>query len=116
MKSSGVGLAGETVGEGPPIVLLHGLTATRRYVVHGSNALPRRGYRLVSYDARAHGESEPAPEGQSYDYPALSGDLGHEGHKGLSRWLEKLWRDRYGSNAHRRGGPRRPPPGSGRPV
>ena len=28
-------------GEGPPIVLCHGITATRRYVVHGSKALPR---------------------------------------------------------------------------
>jgi len=69
-------LEGETVGEGPPIVLLHGVTATRRYVVHGSNALPRRGYRLVSYDARGHGESEPAPKGEGYVYPTLTADLG----------------------------------------
>jgi 3-oxoadipate enol-lactonase len=69
-------LAGETVGEGYPVILLHGVTATRRYVVHGSKALPRRGYRLISYDARGHGESEPAPGGQSYDYPALAADLG----------------------------------------
>ena len=69
-------LAGETVGEGPRIALLHGVTATRRYLVHGSNALPRRGYSLLSYDARGHGESGPAPPGEGYDYPALTGDLG----------------------------------------
>lgn len=57
------------------MVLLHGVTATRRYVVHGSNALPRRGYHLITYDARGHGESGPAPEGQSYDYPAMTADL-----------------------------------------
>ena len=57
-------LAGEEVGEGPPIVLLHGLTATRRYVVHGSLALRAPGYRQISYDARGHGESDPAPRGQ----------------------------------------------------
>ena len=34
-------LAGEEAGEGPPVVLLHGLTATRRYVVMGSTALER---------------------------------------------------------------------------
>ena len=51
-----VRLAGEEVGEGPPIVLLHGLTATRRYVLHGSLTLARRGYRLVPYDARGHGD------------------------------------------------------------
>jgi pimeloyl-ACP methyl ester carboxylesterase len=67
-------LRGEEVGEGPPILLAHGLTATRRYVVHGSNALPRRGYRLVSYDARGHGESDPGPAG-SYGYSELAADL-----------------------------------------
>lgn len=76
VESSGIELAGETVGEGPPIVLLHGLTATRRYVVHGSNALPRRGYQLITYDARGHGESDPAPAGGGYAYGELTGDLG----------------------------------------
>ena len=42
-------------GEGAPILLLHGLTATRRYVVHGSRALERAGHRVISYDARGHG-------------------------------------------------------------
>ncbi len=32
----GVELAGDEVGQGAPVVLLHGLTATRRYVVMGS--------------------------------------------------------------------------------
>ena len=69
-------LAGEEVGEGPPVVLLHGVTATRRYVVHGSVALPRRGYRMVTYDARGHGESTPAPPGTGYGYEELGEDLG----------------------------------------
>ena len=46
------------------MVLAHGVTATRRYVVHGSKALARAGYTQISYDARAHGESGPAPDGQ----------------------------------------------------
>jgi pimeloyl-ACP methyl ester carboxylesterase len=71
----GRALAGEEVGDGPPIVLCHGLTATRRYVVHGSRLLPRRGYRAVSYDARGHGESDPARGGSGYDYPRLIEDL-----------------------------------------
>jgi 3-oxoadipate enol-lactonase len=70
-----VRLAGEEVGEGTPVVQLHGLTATRRYVLHGSVALARRGCRLVSYDARGHGESEPAPEGAGYGYEELTDDL-----------------------------------------
>ena len=56
-------------------MLLHGLTATRRYVVHGSLALPRRSFELTSYDARGHGESDPAPEGSGYSYPELVQDL-----------------------------------------
>jgi pimeloyl-ACP methyl ester carboxylesterase len=68
-------LRGEAGGEGPPIVLCHGLTATRRSVVHGSRALERAGHRVVLYDARGHGESDPAPADQGYDYPTLVADL-----------------------------------------
>src|SRR3954452_2149337 len=70
-----VGLRGESAGDGAPIVLAHGLTATRRYVVHGSSALARRGFRLISYDARGHGESDPGETPQSYGYPDLRADL-----------------------------------------
>lgn len=69
------GLRGETVGEGPPIFLCHGLTATRRSVVHGSRQLERAGRAVVTYDARGHGESEPAPAGAGYDYQGLVADL-----------------------------------------
>jgi pimeloyl-ACP methyl ester carboxylesterase len=68
-------LRGEAEGEGPPVVLCHGITATRRYVLHGSRALARAGYRVVTYDARGHGESEAAPVGESYGYPQLVDDL-----------------------------------------
>jgi pimeloyl-ACP methyl ester carboxylesterase len=69
-------LAGEVAGEGAPIVLCHGLTASRRYVVHGSRALPRAGFRTISYDARGHGASDPPPEGGGYSYAELADDLG----------------------------------------
>lgn len=68
-------IRGETAGEGPPIVLCHGITATRRYVVHGSRALERAGHTVVSYDARGHGESDPAPAGHGYGYEELVDDL-----------------------------------------
>ena len=68
-------LHGESAGEGPPIVLCHGITATRRYVHHGSRALERAGHRVVAYDARGHGESDPAPPGEGYGYPWLVADL-----------------------------------------
>jgi pimeloyl-ACP methyl ester carboxylesterase len=62
----------EDTGKGPALVLLHGLTATRRYVLQGSRLLAREGFRLVSYDARAHGESGP---GDGYEYSDLAADL-----------------------------------------
>jgi pimeloyl-ACP methyl ester carboxylesterase len=71
----GVHLAVHVDGEGPPVVLLHGLTATHRYVVMGSRALPRAGFRTVAYDARGHGDSSPAPDRGDYGYEALARDL-----------------------------------------
>jgi 3-oxoadipate enol-lactonase len=68
-------IRGEVAGEGTPIVLCHGITASRRYVHHGSRALERAGHRVITYDARGHGESDPAPPGQGYGYPQLVADL-----------------------------------------
>src|SRR5947209_6845740 len=77
------GIAGETIGSGPQLVLAHGLTATRRYVVAGSKALPRAGYAVTTYDARGHGESDPA---ESYEYREMVGDmLGVVDHVGAAR-------------------------------
>ena len=56
----------------PTFVLLHGLTATHRYVTMGSKALERAGHRVLAYDARGHGASAP---GASYGYPELAQDL-----------------------------------------
>jgi 3-oxoadipate enol-lactonase len=68
-------LRGVAEGEGPPVALLHGLTAARRYVLHGSRVLPRRGLRTLAYDARGHGESDPAGPGRGYAYAELAADL-----------------------------------------
>src|SRR5919112_3246031 len=70
--TAGTTLRGDDAGAGACVVLLHGLTATRRYVVMGSRALERGGHRVVAYDARGHGASDPAPV---YDYPSLARDL-----------------------------------------
>lgn len=65
------GLAAQEAGEGIPVVLLHGLTATRRYVVMGSRHLERNGHRVIAYDARGHGRSSPG----TYEYRDLAADL-----------------------------------------
>ena len=74
VAAGGVTLRGEDDGEGPAILMLHGLSATRRYVVHGSTALERDGYRVIAYDSRGHGESSPAPTPDDYRYDQLADD------------------------------------------
>lgn len=74
--ADGTLLSGEESGQRQPIVLLHGLTATRRYVVMGSRLLERSGHRVIAYDARGHGRSRPAPGGDAYTYRHLGSDLG----------------------------------------
>ncbi len=77
----GVILAGELAQEANvalhdrSIVLLHGLTATRRYVVMGSRTLERAGLRVIAYDARGHGRSSGAPDPAAYGYGRLAHDL-----------------------------------------
>lgn len=68
-------LAAEESGSGTPVVLLHGLTATRRYVVMGSSSLERSGHRVIAYDARGHGSSSPASDRSAYGYAELVDDL-----------------------------------------
>ncbi len=66
---------GEAGGEGPVVLQAHGITAARSYVTHGSHLLERRGLMSAMYDARGHGESDPAPEGEQYTYDALASDM-----------------------------------------
>src|SRR5689334_13677866 len=71
----GIRLEGERTGAGVPVILLHGLTATRRYVVMGSRYLARAGVELVGFDARGHGASSPAPSPDAYEYADMVRDL-----------------------------------------
>lgn len=72
--AGGVSLRAVREGEGPPVVLAHGITAHRDLVVHGSRGLCRAGHEVTRYDARAHGDSDPAPDGV-YGYDVLADDL-----------------------------------------
>jgi pimeloyl-ACP methyl ester carboxylesterase len=74
--AGGVALAvADDPGERIAVVLLHGLTAARRYVVMGSSRLRRAGHRVVAYDARGHGSSSPPQACDAYGYADLTGDL-----------------------------------------
>jgi 3-oxoadipate enol-lactonase len=72
---TGVRLDGERTGDGLPLILLHGLTATRRYVLMGSRYLARAGVELIGIDARGHGASGPAPDRSAYEYSDMVSDL-----------------------------------------
>jgi len=74
LEHGGQSIAYEDHGAGPLIAALHGLTATRRYVLMGSHTLERSGRRVLLYDARGHGASAPAAGGD-YSYAAQVGDL-----------------------------------------
>lgn len=74
-RPGAIRLSGEDAGEGPAVVLLHGLTATRRYVLLGSRGLERSGLRVIAYDARGHGESGRAMDQEAYEYRDLAEDL-----------------------------------------
>jgi non-heme chloroperoxidase len=59
---------------GAPVVLLHGGGQTRHAWARAFRRLAEAGYRVLSYDARGHGDSAWHPDGE-YGTDALIGDL-----------------------------------------
>ncbi|MEP6501736.1 MAG: alpha/beta fold hydrolase [Betaproteobacteria bacterium] len=57
-----------------PVVLLHGRGQTRHSWGTALRALARRGYRAIALDARGHGDSDWAPDGD-YALAAFAADL-----------------------------------------
>lgn len=73
--NDGLLIRGTSEGKGAPVILCHGLSATRDYVVHGSRAIQRSGRALHLWDARGHGLSDAPDDGGGYGYPEQVGDL-----------------------------------------
>ena len=59
-------------GDGRPVVLIHGWPLSHVSWSAQTEALGEAGYRVVAYDRRGFGKSDP---GDSYDYDALTDDL-----------------------------------------
>ena len=72
-EKSGQGLrVRDTGGDGRPVVLIHGWPLSAESWSEQVPALQEAGYRVVAYDRRGFGQSDP---GDGYDYDALSDDL-----------------------------------------
>jgi non-heme chloroperoxidase len=59
-------------GEGRPVVLIHGWPLSSASWKEQTPALTEAGYRVVAYDRRGFGKSDP---GDGYDYDRLTDDL-----------------------------------------
>lgn len=64
----------DTGGDGRPVVLIHGWPLSGASWAATVPALTDAGLRVITYDRRGFGQSEPAPDGR-YDYDALADDL-----------------------------------------
>jgi pimeloyl-ACP methyl ester carboxylesterase len=54
-------------GDGPPIVLSHGVTLSVRTWFHQLEALPKEGFRTIAFDHRGHGQSVLGDAGHSLE-------------------------------------------------
>ncbi len=75
----GVRIAWEAVGEGPPVVLVHGFGASRvqNWRAPGwYDTLTGGGYSVVAFDCRGHGESDKPHDSAAYTEEAMANDIG----------------------------------------
>lgn len=72
----GVELAWRELGDGPPVVLLHGLMGTGTLLLsHGpARAIAERGYRVILPDLRGHGDSARPHDPACYPPDVLADD------------------------------------------
>lgn len=76
--SNGVKIHYQVVGEGPPIVLVHGFASSLNgnWVLTGwVKRLTDAGRKVVALDCRGHGESDKPHDRNAYDGDVMSGDV-----------------------------------------
>ena len=76
--SNGVAVAYDAIGDGRPIVLVHGFASSRvRNWKETSwyETLVAAGHRVVALDCRGHGESDKPHDPAAYDVAAMTGDV-----------------------------------------
>jgi pimeloyl-ACP methyl ester carboxylesterase len=75
--AQGLRLAYDDVGDGEPIVLLHGFAADRRLnwkLTGWYEALVGAGYRVLAFDARGHGQSDKPSDIEAYRPEGIAAD------------------------------------------
>lgn len=66
----GIQLFVEDIGEGQPVVLIHGWPANNRMFEYQAEAIVEKGYRYVGIDLRGYGQSDRPASGYDYDRKA----------------------------------------------
>lgn len=114
-SSGGVEIAYEVAGEGQPILLIHGFSATAEdnWVRTGwVQALTRARYKVVTFDLRGHGASQKLHDPADYTTAKMGGDaialmdhlgieradlMGFSMGAGIALWLAARHGERFGS-------------------
>ncbi|SRR5216683_2241415 len=75
VDADGVGIDYEVVGQGQPVVLLHGWPDSGRSWRHQVPALAAAGFQVVVPDLRGYGRSGKPEAAESYSLPVATGDV-----------------------------------------
>ncbi len=76
-NSDGVEIAYEVMGEGPPVLLIHGFASTGRVNWHETGwvkTLTGAGHMVVTFDHRGHGQSEKLYDSGRYPATEMAED------------------------------------------
>jgi pimeloyl-ACP methyl ester carboxylesterase len=71
----GVGIEYDVIGEGPPVLLLHGFPDSARLWRHQVPALAGAGFQAIVPDLRGYGRSDKPAQVDAYSIPLLAGDV-----------------------------------------
>ena len=75
--SGGIDIACETMGEGPPVLLIHGFGANRAITWRNTgwfDVLVKAGHQVIAMDCRGHGQSGKPHAPEDYDDGVMASD------------------------------------------
>jgi pimeloyl-ACP methyl ester carboxylesterase len=75
VEADGVGIEYNVVGEGRPVLLLHGFPDSGRLWRHQAPVLAEAGFRVIVPDLRGYGRSSKPEAVGAYSIPVLAGDV-----------------------------------------